>query len=289
MKVFVTGGSGFTGQRVVDRLVRAGHDVVALARSTPAATSLAALGVTPIVGDLGDPESLDEAFRWAAAEALANVASLGFGHAPAIIAAAADAGIERAVFVSTTAIFTSLAPSSTRTRLDAERQVQSSGMDWTIVRPTMIYGAPGDRNMSRLLPALRRSPVFPLPGGGGQLQQPVHVEDVADAVVATLSSPSASCRIYAIAGPEPLPFRRIVKEAADAVGRSPRLVSMPLGPVIGALRIYERLTRHPRLKAEQVERLAEDKAFDISDAVRDLGYDPRPFSEGIRAEAAMLS
>jgi hypothetical protein len=54
------------------------------------------------------------------------------------------------------------------------------------------------------------------------------------------------------------------------------------------LRGYERFSRSPKIKAEQLERLAEDKAFDISDAARDLGYTPRPFADGIRAEAAAL-
>ena len=71
----------------------------------------------------------------------------------------------------------------------AERQIRESGLKWTILRPTMIYGAPGDRNLSRLLTAARHAcpglPVrcLPVPGGGRQLQQPVHVADVAGAVL----------------------------------------------------------------------------------------------------------
>ena len=63
-----------------------------------------------------------------------------------------------------------------------------------------------------------------------------------------------------------------------AVGRHPRLVTLPLSPLIGLTRAYERLAPNPRLKAEQLQRLAEDKAFDIGPARRDLGYDPRPFA-----------
>ena len=61
---------------------------------------------------------------------------------------------------------------------------------------------------------------------------------------------------------------------------------MPLAPLVTLARGYERLSRHPRIRAEQLRRLAEDKAFAIDDAIRDLGYAPRPFAEGIRAEAA---
>ena len=63
---------------------------------------------------------------------------------------------------------------------------------------------------------------------------------------------------------------------------------MPLFPVIAAARGYELLSGSPRIRAEQVRRLAEDKAFVIDDAVRDLNYAPRSFADGIRAEAAAM-
>ena len=63
---------------------------------------------------------------------------------------------------------------------------------------------------------------------------------------------------------------------------------MPLSPLVAAVRGYEMLATRPRIRAEQLQRLAEDKAFSIDDAVRDLGYAPRPFAEGILAEARAL-
>jgi len=63
---------------------------------------------------------------------------------------------------------------------------------------------------------------------------------------------------------------------------------VPLAPVIAATRAYQRISRNPRIRVEQWQRLAEDKAFPIDDAVRDLDYAPRPFRAGIRAEAAAL-
>jgi len=208
------------------------------------------------------------------------------------VAAAGQAGLDRAVFISTTAVTTTLAARSKVVRLDAEQRIQDSGLKWTILRPTMIYGAPGDRNLSRLLLLLGRTPVMPVPGGGGRLQQPVHVADLAGAVLNAVQRPETAGRIYDVAGPEPLTFATLLREAAAAAGRRPRLVPLPLAPVIAVTRCYERLARRchcsARIRAEQWQRLAEDKAFAIDDAVRDLDYAPRPFAEGIRAEAAAL-
>ena len=287
MRVLVTGASGFLGGSVVPDLVGRGHEVVALARGATAAAAVAGLGAEVLWGDLDDPAGIDAAFSSSGADALVNLASLGFGHAPTVVNAAEEAGIERAVFVSTTAIFTSLPAASRAIRIAAEEAIQASGLRWTIVRPTMIYGRPGDRNMARLLAFVRRSPVVPIPGGGRRLIQPVHVDDLAGFIATVLEADAAVSRAYDVAGPEPLTLRQIVETAGQAAGRRPRLVSLPLGPAIAAVRAYERLSTKPRLKLEQLLRLDEDKAFDISAAVS-LGYAPRSFADGIEEEAALL-
>jgi len=287
VKLMVTGGSGFLGGYVLREAASRGYEVVALARSQAAAGTVTALGARPVCGDLNDTRSLADAFTAAGCDTLVNLASLGFGHAPAIIGAAEQAGIKRAVLVSTTAVTTTLSANSKRVRLAAEESIRESALEWTILRPTMIYGDPGDRNLSRLLPLLRRAPVLPVPGGR-QLQQPVHVADAAHAVLAAAEHREAALRTYDVAGPEPLTFAELLRTAARAVASRTRFVPVPVSPIIAAARGYELLSRNPRIRTEQVRRLAEDKAFSIDDAVRDLGYTPRSFAEGISAEAAAM-
>jgi nucleoside-diphosphate-sugar epimerase len=288
MKVHVTGGTGFLGPFVVKRLIDRGHKVTALVRSDASARLTSDLGAAPLRGNLDQPESVKAVFAEADPDVLVNVASLGFGHAPAIIDAAESAGIRRGVFVSTTSIFTSLNATSKGTRTEAERMIQASGLSWTIIRPTMIYGAPGDRNMFRLLRFTQRNALIPLPRGGRGLQQPVHVEDVAAAIVVAAESSAASGRIYDVAGPVPLSLRQVCEEAANAVGRAPKFVSVPLWPLEMGIRLVECARFRVPVKSEQLRRLAEDKAFDISAAQRDLAFSPRAFHDGIRDEATHL-
>ena len=112
MRLLVTGGSGFLGGYVLAEAARRGHSCVALARSPTAARAVAARGATPLTGDLDDDAALAEVFAAAGCDALVNLASLGFGHAPGIAGAAVRAGLDRAVFVSTTAVTTTLAAPS---------------------------------------------------------------------------------------------------------------------------------------------------------------------------------
>jgi len=147
--VLVTGATGFLGEFVIARL-RAGADrVVVFARPASNIAALVAQGVEVRSGDLGDQASLRRAL--AGVDVLVNLASLGFGHAPTIVAAAANAGLQHAVFVSTTSIYSSLPAGSKPTRIAAEQAVRDSGLPYTLLRPTMIYGSPRDRNIWRLI------------------------------------------------------------------------------------------------------------------------------------------
>jgi len=287
-RAFVTGGSGFTGARVITRLLAEGWQVDALARSAKAAETVRALGAEPRKGDLEVAGSLRTAIEATAADVVINVASLGFGHGPGIVADIEASGTRRAVFVSTTAIFTTLNASSKGPRTASEDAIRASTLDWTILRPTMIYGRPGDRNMERLLRSLRRWPIWPLPGGGHRLQQPVHVDDLAATIVAGATRPEAVRQEYNVPGLTAEPFRDLVATAASAIGRNTRLVSVPLGPPIRVLDVVERRLVKPPVTAEQLQRLDEDKSFDCGPAITDLGHDPRPFAEGIADEARLL-
>jgi len=288
VRLLVIGGSGFLGGYVLAGAGRRGWQALGLARSPAAAAVVDACGATPLAGDLDQPAALAATFADAGCDAMVCLASLGFGHGPAIVAAAEAAGPRRAVFVSTTSVTTSLDPPTKRIRLAAEAAIAGSSLDWTILRPTMIYGAPADRNLARLLTVLRRAKILPVPGGGRRLHQPVHAADAADAVLAAAERSAAVRNRYDVAGPRPLPFTELLRTCADVVGSTARFVPVPLPLAVAAAEVYERLSRRPRFRAEQVRRLGEDKAFAIDAAARDLGYAPRQFADGILGEARAL-
>ena len=207
-------------------------------------------------------------------DALLNVASIGFGAAPSILEACRSAAVRRAVFVSTTAIFTQLNAGSKVVRQAAEAAITSSGLDTTILRPTMIYGTPGDRNMIRLVRWLDRWPVLPVFGNGRSLQQPVHVSDVAWAVVQVLETPATIERQFNISGAAPLTYNDVVRLTAQALGRRVQRFHIPARPIVTALHVSERLGITLPIKAEQVLRLNEDKAFSHAEAADAFGYSP---------------
>jgi nucleoside-diphosphate-sugar epimerase len=185
-------------------------------------------------------------------------------------------------------VFTSLPAPSKAVRLAAEESARGGRAAWTIIRPTMIYGAHGDRNLERLLRWVARLPVVFVPGNGRALLQPVHVDDLAGAIVAALMSSAAERKAYDVSGRAPLSLDATIDAASAAVGRRRAKVHLPLRPVAWVLATPERIGWSFRIRSEQVLRLAEDKAFAHDEAARDFGFAPRGFEEGIAAEARAL-
>ena len=282
MKIFVTGATGFTGSHVVPLLLKSGYEVRCLYRASSDRSSLVNLDIEWALGDVSDPQSLTSAMQ--GTDALVNIASLGFGHADLIVSAAKSVGIQRAVFISTTAIFTQLNAGSKKVRVAAELAIETSGLKYTILRPTMIYGSPRDRNMWRLIRFMRLSPIVPIFGDGKYLQQPIFVDDVAQALVSCLSNDNTIGKSYNIAGKQALTYNDAIDTIAKQMNKRVWKIHFPSKPVVSLLKFFEQIRLPFPIKAEQVLRLNENKDFSYAEAQKDFGFSPLSFEEGIRLE-----
>jgi uncharacterized protein YbjT (DUF2867 family) len=284
MRILVTGGTGLLGGALLEVLLAEGHEVRCLVREgSSRASRLDPLRVELVHGDARDAQALSRALS--GMDALLHVA--GIEHARPVLEAARRAKVGRLVVVSSTSAHSAYEFRS-GLYLRMEELVRESGLDYTIVRPTMIYGSELDKNMHRLLRFLDRSPVFPMFGSGENLWQPVYHEDCARGVYEALARPAAVGRSYDLPGAEPLTYLELVRTAAYSLGRKPRIVRLPMEPVRHALAAAERLRLPLPVGSEQVLRLREDKAYPYDKAKRELGYAPRTFREGIALEVARL-
>lgn len=285
MRVLVTGATGFTGSHTVPLLMQHGYEVRCFVRPTSDRSRLPQ-GIDMAEGTLDDRESLESALE--GVDALVNIASLGFGHAPNIVQACHHAGIKRGIFISSTAIFTKVdAPSKPR-RKAGEDAVLNSGLDYTVLRPTMIYGTDRDRNMIRLVRYVQRFPLLPIFGTGNYLQQPIHVDDVAMAIVQCLQQPTTIGKAYNIAGQKALSYNEVIDTVSRELGKNILKLHIPTGLVVPPLKLIESTGLRLPLKAEQIQRLNEDKAFAYDEAAADFDFQPRDFATGIAQEIASI-
>ncbi len=286
MKVLLAGGTGFTGRRALRLLVDRGHSVTCYARAESDTAEMYALGVPVMRGELEDEVALAEAA--AGHEALASAGPLTPDIATAIVNAAKRAGVTRVLVIGTTSIFTNLNAKSKSQKTEAERIVRESGLDYTVLRPTMIYGTHEDRNMCKLVRYLKSHRMIPVFGPGTSLQQPVYVEDLAMAFVLALESPAAIGKAYDVAGGNAVTYNEVIDTTARLLGRRVMRVHIPLRTSLALVKFYHRLSRRPLIHGEQVLRLNEDKAFSTEEIERDLGYFALSFEEGMRMEVAEI-
>ncbi|NZA25359.1 nucleoside-diphosphate sugar epimerase [Luteimonas sp. SJ-92] len=275
-RALVFGGSGQIGAALVTRLRGAGWQVEALTREARRSGP----GLRWLQGEFARlpplPQACDAIFScgpldlfslWYADAAIECPRVIAFGSTSmATKRAAADAG-ERELAQR-------LAGAETRI-LDAAR---ARGAAATLLRPTLIYGAGRDRNLSRIAALAARSGVFLLPRGACGLRQPVHVEDLAQAAWSAVDRPASHGRGYALPGGETLPYRDMVARTLAALAPRPRLLELPAPLFRLALAAAHAAGRLRGLPPGAVARMREDLVFDMADARRDLGYAPRAFA-----------
>jgi uncharacterized protein YbjT (DUF2867 family) len=142
----------------------------------------------------------------------------------------------------------------------AEADVLEHAPGWAILRPTMIYGYPGDGNLSRLLRLLSRLPAFPRFGTGQASQQPIHVEDLARLAAALVSNEWDAVGILAVGGPQTLSQRELIAKARRVTGRASLDIPVPLGPIRALVSMLAGMGLKLPLSPAQLARVDLDKA-----------------------------
>lgn len=190
-------------------------------------------------------------------------------------------GMTRLVAFSSTSVLTKTTSTSAYEQgvvADLERgeaAVRASGVDWTILRPTMIYAEGQDGNVSRLASLARRFGVLPISGRGEGLRQPVHADDLAMAALAALSATASIGQTYALAGGETLTYRQMCDLIFKGLDRPARVLCLPPALWRVGLTLASPLLRGTT--PQMGRRMDQDLVFDDTAARRDLGWSPRGF------------
>jgi nucleoside-diphosphate-sugar epimerase len=303
---FVTGGSGFVGGALIERLRREGWDVRALARSERAAARVRELGAEPVMGDLDGRDALragaegcELAFHAAAKVEdwgdPADFERLNVRGTQNVIDACRDAGVRRLVHVGTEAALmvgqplvnvdeeAPLRPDSaalySSSKAKAERLVRDAdGLETVVLRPRFVWGR-GDTSLLPTIIEMVRSGRFRWIGGGRQLSATTHIDNTVEGLwLAATKAPAGS--VYFVTDGEPAVFREFLTEllATQGVTVPDKSVPAPVAGVAAAAseRIWRLLKRPgpPPLTRFAVWVSSQECTIDISRAERELGYRP---------------
>jgi NADH dehydrogenase len=269
--VAVIGGTGFLGRHVVSALRGAGEEVRVLSRRSGCdATRLepgALRGCDAVVNLAGiKRERGGQTFQAVHVDLVAR-----------LIDAMKAAGVRRLVHVSVLVARADPEHPYHDTKWRGEELVRASGLDWTILRPGVIYGV-GDDLLSHLALMIHTAPVFPIVNDGGAPMMPVHAGDVAAGVVGALRRPASAGKTYDVVGPERLTLRGVVGRVAEALGRPLLILPTPAALLTLPVALMEKTMAQPLSTRAQLAMLVEGLAGDPDAARRDLGVEPAPFT-----------
>ena len=264
MLVAIAGGSGFVGRHLVRVLVAQGHALRLLVRGGAGAETWSQ-GQAVVAVDLGgDPAAIAEAVR--GCDALVNLVgvktartqSFARAHVEVVqrlVAGCEAAGVGRMIHVSVAGVSAGVRGPYLASKWAGEEVVAASRLAWTIVRPGVIYGE-GDDFVGNLAAMLRHAAVFPAPGGGRALLQPVAVEDVAGAIAGALMQPGTAGLRLDVVGPERLPVRDWVARVAAALGVRVWQAPAPARLLAPAVMLMERVLATPEDVADRPRSIA---------------------------------
>lgn len=278
--IVVIGAGGAVGFAVVEALRALGAAVSATYRTERPGLSarLAGIGAAPRRLDLSDEPAVRDALTGAGAAIFTPILTTA---APAAHALPPQA---RAIFFSSNNVAIDPDAPVYAALKQAEDAVRDAAPSALILRPTMIFGYPGDGNLSRLMGVMKRTPVTPLIGKGLSMQQPVYYRDVAEAAARLIMAPDWSPGVRAIAGPDAVSQKALYRAAGAAISAKTTLISLPRGPMLAAARFGRRLRVRLPLSPAQIARADHDKGPQGPDAI----ITATPLDHALKSLAAAL-
>lgn len=303
---FVTGASGFTGSRLVQRLSRQGIAVRAALRLSSKPDALQGANYRKVTLDLSQdpvrPETLagvDTVYHVAAVYRTQGVPDSYFYDVHVrgterLLQAAVQAGVRRFVHVSTVGVLgnilnppadetASYAPADVyqRSKLEGELLAldyfKNHGLPGAVIRPAGIYG-PGDLRFLKLYRSIDKG-VFRMIGNGDVLYHFTYIDDLLQGMILAAHKKEALGEVFIIGGEKPVRIAELVQQIAATLGRRVSRRSIPVAPVMLAARVCEALCRplgiNPPLYPRRLDFFTKDRAFDVSKARRLLGYVPQ--------------
>ena len=290
MAVLVTGATGFLGQRVVRELVQRHYPVRCLVHTPGRERMFADCPVDIHYGNVTDTNVLSTAcqgvdsiihlvaiIRESKNATFDQVNRQGVAN---LVAAAKAGGVKRFVHVSAIGAANNRAYPYLFSKWRGEREVESGGIPYTIIRPSLLFGQ-GDEFLTMLAGLVQVSPLVPVVGLGRNRFQPIAADDVARCAVLALNRNDLTGKTVEIGGPEQVSYKQILDTVVRTLGK--RRLPLYIPPFIMRLNvaIMKALLPKPPITSEQLRMLPNRNVAELRSVERAFGFSPRPMEGNI--------
>src|SRR5438876_8173154 len=290
--VLITGATGYIGRHLVARMVAQGERPRVLVRDLKRAAQILPTDKVELVqGDTLDPKALKAAVQ--GVDTIVHAAFITADHKQSagnhyedtnvrgtanLIQVAKDAGVKRIIEISGLGTKKGKPGSYMQGRYMAEKMLKESGLAWTIIQPSVLFGKNAPFIMG-LTDLIRTAPVVPLIGGGKVKFQPIYVEDVVTVIVKVLEEPERTAgHTYTIGGPAYYTFTQVIDELLHAMHKT-RVKALAPTPLVGVgAAVMEAVLPKPPLTKAAMTLFSFDNITDLNSVERNFGFTPISFS-----------
>ncbi|HEY5376225.1 MAG TPA: NAD-dependent epimerase/dehydratase family protein [Polyangiaceae bacterium] len=289
----VTGAAGVMGTRLVTRLLRAGWYVRALVLpGDPLRSRIETLGCEIREGNVSDAATLGGLCD--GVDTVYHLAAVIISHDPSllwrvnrdgtanVLGEAVHASVRHFIYVSSASVTYPQRTTYAESKLQAEQLVSSAGLDYTIVRPTLVYEAGGGQELMMFLDYLRRFPIVPFIGAGAALKRPVWSEDVVDGLLRLAGNPVALGKTYNFSGSEAISMRDLARLLLAHHDGARPILPLPVALCQVAAFVLKQVMKRPPLTSSAIAGVINDANLDPTQAMSELGYRPLGVREGFR-------
>jgi nucleoside-diphosphate-sugar epimerase len=289
--ILVTGGTGAMGSVLVRELAKRNHRVrVVCMPHDPFVSRIKDCTADIRYADIGNRrdcagicDGVTTVFHLAAIiisrdeSAFGRINAEGTGN---VVQQAVKANAGHFVYVSSASVtYPRPTPYSLSKRI-AEDIVQKSGLAYTIVRPTLVYGEKGGQEFDMYLEYLRRFSVVPFIGNGAPLKRPVFVDDVTAGLLALCDNKASYGKTYNLSGGEAISILDFSRLCLSCMGMGTKpMVRLPVWLCMAIARVMGLVMKDPPLSWQVIAGITQDANLDPSAAMRELGYAPKKVSE----------
>lgn len=291
--ILVTGGTGLVGKHLVRFLVEKGRPVRCLVRSKQKATQLLPQQVELLEGKINDPVVLKRACKGVrnVIHLVAVIREQGqqtFEHINVegtlnLVVAANSAGVERFIHMSVLGVEDNPRYRYIYSKWQGEEAVRQSGLNWTILRPSLIYGD-GFNFFHRMLQSIKLfpGPFVPVPGKGDTLFQPIAVQDVVRCLGFICDQPATQGEIIEIGGPQQLSYEQMLDLLLAHLGLKRRKIHIPLFLMHLVVPLWESIFRDPPVTAVELKQLEVHNITDVGAVKKYFGFSPLALQQGMK-------
>ena len=293
MKVFITGGAGFVGNNIIVKLLERRYEAVLFIRDKNSAKKLGTFAnrLNFVHGNVQDISSIEKGMFGCDAvihlvgiirEIGANTfESVHYEGTKNVVEAAKSSKIKRFIHMSAEGTNSAAKSKYHKTKFRAEEYLKSSGLNYTIFRPSMLFG-PEDKNFNILADLIRKAPFIPVIGDGNYRWQPVSVKDVAEVFVSALENQRAERKAYEIRNPDVFTFNEVLDILMKILSIKRTKVHIPVALIRPIVYILERIVSSPPITSDQLKMLLDNYDHPIDDLLEDFRIELTPFDKGLR-------